>query len=326
MAGRTAGHLGGGAARRGHRGAPVPGGRPAWTRPRCSRPRTAAISCGSRPGVVVDLDEARAALAAAREQLAGGIPARAAAHAERAGALARLPFLPQHEGEWVDGVRESWSRSTPGRSSCRCARTRRRGDLHAAADAAERLVRAEPFSEAAHQLRIRVLGEAGDRAGAVRGVRALPGGARRRARGRAVGGDRRRCCAARSSGRRLRSGPTPTRAVCAAYSVLVVEDHDFQRRTAVQLLRGLGVGTIAEAADGEAALELIARTGPPDVIVCDLEMPGMDGVEFIRHVAERDLASAVIISSAMDPKVVHAVEALAEALWPAAARARSRSP
>src|SRR3954454_24283286 len=44
------------------------------------------------PGVVVDLDEARAALAAAREQLAGGIPARAAAHAERAAALALLPL------------------------------------------------------------------------------------------------------------------------------------------------------------------------------------------------------------------------------------------
>ena len=106
---------------------------------------------------------------------------------------------------------------------------------------------------------------------------------------------------------------TPSQDGLAEYSVLVVEDHDFQRRTAVQLLRGLGVGTIAEAGDGRAALDAIARSGPPDVIVCDLEMPGMDGVEFIRHIAERDLASAVIISSAMEPKVVHAVEALAEA-------------
>ena len=95
--------------------------------------------------------------------------------------------------------------------------------------------------------------------------------------------------------------------------MLVVEDHDFQRRMAVQLLRGLGVGTITEAGDGEAALAAIARLGPPDVIVCDLEMPGMDGVEFIRHIAERELASAVIIASAMETKVVHAVEELAEA-------------
>ena len=119
------------------------------------------------PGVVVDLDEARAALAAAREQLAGGIPARAAAHAERAGALARLPFLPHHEGEWVDGVRRELESIHTGALELQVRAHAQDGDLHAAADAAERLVRAEPFSEAAHQLRIRVLGEGGDRAGAV---------------------------------------------------------------------------------------------------------------------------------------------------------------
>ena len=187
------------------------------------------------------------------------------------------------------------------------------GDLHAAAAAAERLVRAEPFSEAAHQLRIRVLGEAGDRAGAVtayehcRAVLAAELGVRPSAATESV----------LPRGARARAGrgaaATTDAGGLAAYSVLVVEDHDFQRRTAVQLLRGLGVGTIAEAGDGQAALDAIARSGPPDVIVCDLEMPGMDGVEFIRHVAERELASAVIISSALEPKVVHAVEALGEA-------------
>ena len=47
--------------------------------------------------------------------------------------------------------------------ACRAA-----GDLTAAAVAAERLVRADPFREAGHQLRIRILGEAGDRAGAIK--------------------------------------------------------------------------------------------------------------------------------------------------------------
>ena len=264
------------------------------------------------PGVVVDLDEARAALAAAREQLAGGIPARAAAHAERAGALARLPFLPQHEGDWVDGVRRELESIHTGALELQVRAHAQRGDLHAAADAAERLVRAEPFSEAAHQLRIRVLGEGGDRAGAMaahehcRAVLAAELGV---APSAATDAELRRA---------LERAPVAERrdedaSGLAAYSVLVVEDHDFQRRTAVQLLRGLGVGTIDEAADGEAALDVIARSGPPDVIVCDLEMPGMDGVDFIRHVAERGFASAVIISSAMESKVVHAVEALAEA-------------
>ena len=56
-------------------------------------------------GVTVDLDDARAALAAARTGLADGAAAAAAALAARASSLARLPFLPNHEGEWVDGIR-----------------------------------------------------------------------------------------------------------------------------------------------------------------------------------------------------------------------------
>ena len=120
------------------------------------------------PGVVVDLDEARAALAVAREQLAGGVPARAAAHAQRAGALARLPFLPQHDGEWVDGVRSELESIHTGALELEARAQAEAGDLHAAAEAAARLVRAEPFSEAAHRLRIGVLGKAGDRAGAGR--------------------------------------------------------------------------------------------------------------------------------------------------------------
>ena len=121
------------------------------------------------------------------------------------------------------------------------------GDLHAAAAAAERLVRAEPFSEPAHQLRIRVLGEGGDQAGAVaayehcRAVLASELGVRPSAATESV--YREALASVPVAGARETAAGG-----LAAYSVLVVEDHDFQRRTAVQLLRGLGVGTIAEAA------------------------------------------------------------------------------
>ena len=66
-------------------------------------------------------------------------------------------------------------------------------------------------------------------------------------------------------------------------TVMVVEDHEFQRRTTLQMLANLGVGGLLEAADGDAALALL---GEADIIVCDLDMPGMDGVEFLRHVSE----------------------------------------
>ena len=95
--------------------------------------------------------------------------------------------------------------------------------------------------------------------------------------------------------------------------MLVIEDHDFQRRTAVRLLRGLGVESVSQAADGTAALEVLAGSPQPDVILCDIDMPGMDGVEFIRRVGERGLASSVVIASGLDSRVLEAVKTIGEA-------------
>jgi DNA-binding SARP family transcriptional activator/EAL domain-containing protein (putative c-di-GMP-specific phosphodiesterase class I)/FixJ family two-component response regulator len=96
------------------------------------------------------------------------------------------------------------------------------------------------------------------------------------------------------------------------FSVIVVEDHDFQRRTVVQLLRGLGVGTVDDAANGADALRLLESGTVPDIIICDIDMPGMDGVEFVSKVAESNLACALVIASGLESKVVKAVEAIGE--------------
>ena len=96
------------------------------------------------------------------------------------------------------------------------------------------------------------------------------------------------------------------------YSVIVVEDHDFQRRTVVQLLRGLGVGTVTDASNGTDALDLLQRGPEPDIMICDIDMPGMDGVELVAQVAERNLACALVIASGLESNVVRAVEAIGE--------------
>ena len=98
----------------------------------------------------------------------------------------------------------------------------------------------------------------------------------------------------------------------ADYSVVVVDDHDFQRRTVVALLRGLGVGTVTDASGGAQALELLRAGAPPDIIVCDIDMPEMDGVEFVTRVSERNLACAVVIASGLEPTVLRAVEAIGQ--------------
>jgi len=92
-------------------------------------------------------------------------------------------------------------------------------------------------------------------------------------------------------------------------NLLVVEDDAFQRRLVVDMLCALGASSVNEAGDGKQALEMIrgANSRPVDVALCDLNMPGMDGLEFLRHVGHDQHRLSVIILSAMDGKVLASV-------------------
>ena len=100
-------------------------------------------------------------------------------------------------------------------------------------------------------------------------------------------------------------------------TVMVVEDHEFQRRTTLQMLANLGVGGLLEAADGDAALALL---GEADIIVCDLDMPGMDGVEFLRHVSQSRAGAAIVIACGLDESVLRSAELTAARVRPRRAR------
>lgn len=93
--------------------------------------------------------------------------------------------------------------------------------------------------------------------------------------------------------------------------VLVAEDHAFQRRMIVRMLRSLGIREVLEAADGKQALALIQGGARVDLVVCDLDMPEMDGMEFIRHLGEANSPVAVIISSAKEQSLLASVEKMA---------------
>src|SRR6187402_3598371 len=100
----------------------------------------------------------------------------------------------------------------------------------------------------------------------------------------------------------------------AGMSVLLVEDHGFQRRLGLRLLADLGLTALHEAADGFQALDLLrALPDIPDVILVDLDMPGMDGVEFIGIVAQEKLARSIAVVSAMEPALLHTVQVMAKA-------------
>ncbi|MCU0495627.1 MAG: response regulator transcription factor [Chloroflexaceae bacterium] len=80
-------------------------------------------------------------------------------------------------------------------------------------------------------------------------------------------------------------------------SVVLVDDHPLVRNGLQRLLAGTGGYTIVgEAADGPTALELVARLQPA-VLVLDLMLPGMSGLEVIRHVRQRSPTTGVVVLS-----------------------------
>ena len=76
-------------------------------------------------------------------------------------------------------------------------------------------------------------------------------------------------------------------------TVLIVDDDPANRDLLAQQLAGLGDAIIA-AGDGRAALEKLAP-GFAGVVVTDLKMPRMDGLELLRHARERDPDIPIII-------------------------------
>jgi two-component system nitrate/nitrite response regulator NarL len=91
--------------------------------------------------------------------------------------------------------------------------------------------------------------------------------------------------------------------------VLLVDDHAFYRTGLRSMLADEGI-EVVEARSGAAAVELVARA-PPDVVLMDLHMPAMSGVEATRALGETAPAVPVVMLtvSADDRDVVDAVRA-----------------
>lgn len=84
-------------------------------------------------------------------------------------------------------------------------------------------------------------------------------------------------------------------------SILVLEDHPFQAQVVARQLRALGCQNLICVADGEAALARLASHGPVDIALCDIRMPGMDGLTFLRKAAERGAIRSLVLFSGLAP-------------------------
>ncbi|MEG0009911.1 MAG: EAL domain-containing response regulator [Aeromonas sp.] len=95
-------------------------------------------------------------------------------------------------------------------------------------------------------------------------------------------------------------------------SLLVVEDNVFQRKVLMHQLRALGYPMPLAAGDGEAALALCSQH-PVDILLCDLRMPGMDGMALLRRLSLNGFRGGIILVSALDEDVVEAVHRMSDA-------------
>ncbi len=82
--------------------------------------------------------------------------------------------------------------------------------------------------------------------------------------------------------------------------VLVVDNHPMVRRAVALVLEGTaGIEIVGEAASGPEALERAAEL-QPDVILLDLGLPGMGGLDVLRCLKEISAASRVVVLTALD--------------------------
>ncbi|WP_352430671.1 response regulator [Pyrinomonas sp.] len=82
-----------------------------------------------------------------------------------------------------------------------------------------------------------------------------------------------------------------------AKSFLVVDDSATMRMLIIMTLRQMGCQSVIDAPNGRVALEKLA-TSPVDVVITDVDMPEMNGLEFIRHARQRYANLPILILSA----------------------------
>jgi CheY-like chemotaxis protein len=106
--------------------------------------------------------------------------------------------------------------------------------------------------------------------------------------------------------------PDPTAGASARLRVLLLDDDTFMLAVLADMFADLGNFELHCEPDAKRALRDLAAQ-PPGLLVCDLSMPDMDGIEFLNAAAGAGFRGGVILLSGMDAGVRRSAERLARA-------------
>jgi len=86
--------------------------------------------------------------------------------------------------------------------------------------------------------------------------------------------------------------------------VVVAEDEAIIRLDLKEMLEEEGFEVVGEAADGDAAVRL-AQEQRPQLVIMDIKMPGLDGLQAAERITEQDLAAVLILTAFSQRELVH---------------------
>jgi two-component system, response regulator PdtaR len=82
----------------------------------------------------------------------------------------------------------------------------------------------------------------------------------------------------------------------AATRVIIADDESIIRMDLKEMLNGMGYQVVGEAGDGQTAVDL-ARQLNPDIVIMDIKMPGMDGIEAARILTAEQIAPVLLLTA-----------------------------
>lgn len=94
--------------------------------------------------------------------------------------------------------------------------------------------------------------------------------------------------------------------------VMIIDDDDFQIDFVVDQLAELGIDQVVKANSGVGALSMFDLEQPkPDLLICDIQMPDLDGFDIMKALEERSYGGGVILMSGQGARVLHSAALVA---------------